>query len=255
MGIFNDPKRLAKLLASVKTSGFRPLTPIQVSEYIQEAIVELGDEKEVMKRLDLGGPKQEDMSMMNGFKNLRTKVIDDYQNMVAWGKTDIENGKLNFTAAHLMSAFEPEEQNKLFSACFELAQKGTKFPTKEELKRVKQYYNENKDVNFDDAIAYIFKMDRPPEGFTSSIFMAVLDKDVFDKLMKKVEERNSSAKEVAQEELRKKLGENSVSGIRVMESGIIRVIFSKEGKEKFDTDAKAKSLRKNAFMNNLLENI
>ena len=250
MGIFDEPKRLGLLLASVKVDyEERPLTPIQAAEWIQEAIEELGGKEKVKERLDIGD------SMINGFQNLLTKVSEDIASSFKWGKTDVKNGMLNFTAAHLMSAFKPEEQNKLFSACFELAQKGTKFPTKEELKRVKQYYNENKDVNFDDAIAYIFKMDRPPEGFTSSIFMAVLDKDVFDKLMKKVEERNSSAKEVAQEVLRKNLGENSVSGIRVMESGIIRVIFSKEGKEKFDTDAKAKSLRKNAFMNNLLGNI
>jgi len=250
MGIFDEPKRLGLLLASVKVDyEERPLTPIQAAEWIQEAIEELGGKEKVKERLDIGD------SMINGFQNLLTKVSEDIASSFKWGKTDVKNGMLNFTAAHLMSAFKPEEQNKLFSACFELAQKGTKFPTKEELKRVKQYYNENKDVNFDDAIAYIFKMDRPPEGFTSSIFMAVLDKDVFDKLMKKVEERNSSAKEVAQEVLRKNLGENSVSGIRVMESGIIRVIFSKEGKEKFDTNAKAKSLRKNAFMNNLLGNI
>ncbi len=250
MGIFDEPKRLGLLLASVKVDyEERPLTPIQAAEWIQEAIEELGGKEKVMERLDLSS------SMINAFQNLLTKVSEDIASSFKWGKTDVKKGMLNFTAAHLMSAFEPEEQNKLFSACFELAQKGTKFPTKEELKRVKQYYNKNKDVNFDDAIAYIFKMDRPPEGFTSSIFMAVLDKDVFDKLMKKVEERNSSAKEVAQEVLRKNLGENSVSGIRVMESGIIRVIFSKEGKEKFDTNAKAKSLRKNAFMNNLLENI
>ena len=189
---------------------------------------------------------------INGFQNLLTKVSEDIASSFKWGKTDAKNGVLNFTAAHLMSSFEPEEQNKLFSACFELAQKGTKFPIKDELKRVKQYYNENKDVSFDDAIAYIFKMDRPPEGFDSAIFMAVLDEDVFDNLMKRVGEKNSSAKEVAQEVLRKKLGEDSVSGIRIMESRIIRVIFSKEAKEKFDTNAKSKNLRKNAFMNNLL---
>ena len=247
MGIFNEPKRLGLLLASVKVNyEERPLTPIQAAEWIQEAIEELGGKDKVMERLDLSS------SMINAFQNLLTKVSEDIASSFKWGKTDAKNGVLNFTAAHLMSSFEPEEQNKLFSACFELAQKGTKFPGKEELKRVKQYYNENKDVSFDDAIAYIFKMDRPPEGFDSAIFMAVLDEDVFDNLMKRVEEKNSSAKEVAQEVLRKKLGEDSVSGIRIMESRIIRVIFSKEGKEKFDTNAKSKNLRKNAFMNNLL---
>ena len=199
-----------------------------------------------MERLDLSS------SMINGFENLLTKVSEDIASSFKWGKTDVGNYQVGFTSAHLMSAFEPEEQNKLFSACFELAEKGIKFPGKEELKRIKQYYNENKDASFDDAIAYIFKVDRPPEGFTSTIFMAALDEDVFDKLMKNVDERNSSAKEVVQEALREKLGEDSVSGIRVMETGIIRVIFSKEGKEKFDTNARAKSLRKNAFMNNLL---
>ena len=156
MGIFNEPKRLGLLLASVKVNyEERPLTPIQAAEWIQEAIEELGGKDKVMERLDLSS------SMINAFQNLLTKVSEDITSSFKWGKTDAKNGVLNFTAAHLMSSFEPEEQNKLFSACFELAQKGTKFPGKEELKRVKQYYNENKDVSFDDAIAYIFKMDRP----------------------------------------------------------------------------------------------
>ena len=250
MGIFNEPKRLGLLLASVKVNyDERPLTPIQVAEWIQEGIEELGGKDKVMERLDI---KKE---MITNFQNILTKVSEDIASSFKWGTTDVKNGVLNFTAAHLMSSFEPIEQNKLFSACFELAEKGTKFPTKEELKRIKQYYNQNKDVSFDDAIAYILKIDRPPEGFTSTIFMAVLDKDVFDNLMKRAKEKNSSVKEVVQEVLRKKLGENFVSGIRIMESGIIRVIFSKEGKEKFDTNAKAKSLKKNAFMNNLLRDL
>ena len=209
MGIFNEPKRLGLLLASVKVNyEERPLTPIQAAEWIQEAIEELGGKDKVMERLDLSS------SMINAFQNLLTKVSEDITSSFKWGKTDAKNGVLNFTAAHLMSSFEPEEQNKLFSACFELAQKGTKFPGKEELKRVKQYYNENKDVSFDDAIAYIFKMDRPPKGFTSSGLMAVLDEDVFDNLMKRVEEKNSSAKEVVQEVQRGLADNHRLEGYR-----------------------------------------
>ena len=65
MGIFNEPKRLGLLLASVKVNyEERPLTPIQAAEWIQEAIEELGGKDKVMERLDLSS------SMMNGFQNL-----------------------------------------------------------------------------------------------------------------------------------------------------------------------------------------
>ena len=87
-----------------------------------------------------------------------TKVSEDITQSFKWGKTDVENYQLGFTSAHLMSTLDPEDQNKLFSACFEGAKKGITFPGKEELKRIKQYYNENKpDKTIDDAIEFYNK--------------------------------------------------------------------------------------------------
>ena len=247
MGIFNDPKRLAKLLASVNTSGFRPLTPIQVSEYIQEAIVELGDEKEVMKRLDLS------TSMMNGFKNLITKVADELQNMAAWGKTDLENGKINFTALHLMSTLEKDEQIKLFSAVEQRYHTdGTEFPTKEEFKRIKEDYKKNPEKTIDDSISYILKIDRPPKGFTSAVFMAALDQEIFEMLQAKAENDGETVKETALKILKKHYAED-VESVKVMGSGIIRMIFSKEGKNEFDKNAASKKIRKNQLVNELVK--
>ena len=72
MGIFDEPKRLGLLLASVKVDyEERPLTPIQAAEWIQEAIEELGGKEKVKERLDIGD------SMINGFQNLLTKVSED----------------------------------------------------------------------------------------------------------------------------------------------------------------------------------
>ena len=247
MGIFNDPKRLAKLLASVKTSGVRPLSPIEVSEYIQEAIVELGDEKEVMKRLDIG------TSMMNGFKNLITKVAEDLQNTAAWGKTDLENGKINFTSMHLMSALEKDEQIKLFNAAEQrYYNDGTEFPNKEEFKRIKEDYKKNPEKTIDDAISYILKIDRPPKGFTSAVFMAALDQEVFEMLQAKAENDGESVKETALKILKKHYAEN-VESVKVMESGIIRMLFSKEGKDEFDRKAASKKIRKNQLVNDLVK--
>ena len=93
------------------------------------------------------------LSMMNGFENLITKVSEDLRQTAVWGKTDVENYKFNFTALHLMSSLNVEDQNRLFSACTESAKKGITFPTKEEFKRIKEYYNKNKpDKTIDDAI-------------------------------------------------------------------------------------------------------
>jgi hypothetical protein len=152
-----------------------------------------------------------------------------------------------------MSTLDPEDQNKLFSACFEGAKQGITFPGKEELKRIKQYYNENKpDKTFDDAIEYILKLDRPPAGFTSAILMATLDEDVFEKLKEEVEKRNSTAKEVAIQILNKTLGDGLAESTKVMETGIIRIIFSKEGKQKINNISSSKKISKNQVINNLI---
>ena len=215
MGIFNEPKRLALLLASVKTSGYRPLSPVQVAEWIQEGIKELGDEKELMMRLDIGN------SMMNGFENLITKVSEDFRQTAVWGKTDVKNYKFNFTALHLMSSLDVEDQNRLFSACTESAKKGITFPTKEEFKRIKEYYNKNKpDKTIDDAIAYILKIDRPPAGFTSAAFMALLNENVFEKL------REEITKHTIEGDLRREITMNIK---RLMDLGCYRGVRHRRG--------------------------
>ena len=80
MGIFNDPKRLAKILSSIKVPySERPLKPIQVAQELQEACKELGgDEKETQKRF---GIKQ---SMWSGFKRL-LNISEDIESAVDWG--------------------------------------------------------------------------------------------------------------------------------------------------------------------------
>jgi len=249
MGIFHEPKRLAKLLASVKTSGYRPLTPIQVSEYIQEAIVELGSKDEVRKRLGF-----KDMGMINAFMKLTNgELSEDICNSFKFGTSDVEKYEIGFTSAHLMAGLELEEQNKLFSACFDNS-KEIKFPTKEEFKRIKQYYNENKSngLTIDDAISHILKIDRPPKGFTSAVFMAALDQEIFERLQEKAENDGESVKETAQKILQKRYGEN-VESVKVMETGIIRMIFSKEGKDEFDKNAASKKIGKNQLVNDLVK--
>ncbi len=248
MGIFNEPKRLALLLASVKTSGIRPLSPVQVAEWIQEGIKELGDEKELMMRLDIGN------SMMNGFENLITKVSEDLRQTAVWGKTDVENYKFNFTALHLMSSLNVEDQNRLFSACTESAKKGITFPTKEEFKRIKEYYNKNKpDKTIDDAIAYILKIDRPPAGFAFTSFVALLTADVFERLVQDAEKRGTPINELVSQILAKKFGDDSVKDVKIKEGGIMRILFSKEAKSKFDQMAVSKKSRKNDMINRIVE--
>ena len=248
MGIFNEPKRLALLLASVKTSGIRPLLPVQVAEWIQEGIKELGDEKELMMRLDIGN------SMMNGFENLITKVSEDLRQTAVWGKTDVKNYKFNFTALHLMSSLNVEDQNRLFSACTESAKKGITFPTKEEFKRIKEYYNKNKpDKTIDDAIAYILKIDRPPAGFAYTSFVALLTADVFERLVQDAEKRGTPINELVSQILAKKFGDDSVKDVKIKEGGIMRILFSKEAKSKFDQMAVSKKSRKNDMINRIME--
>ena len=71
-------------------------------------------------------------------------------------------------------------------------------------------------------------------------------------LQEKAESNNESVKEITLKVLKKRYGEN-VSSVKVMESGIIRMIFSKEGKDEFDKNAHQKHITKNQLINDIVK--
>jgi len=111
MGIFNDPKRLAQILASVKVNyKERPLSPIQVAKELQEACKELGgDENATRKRFGI------EKSMWSQFKRL-LNISEEIENLVIWGKSDPESNSLGFSVASFMARFPKDEQLILESA-------------------------------------------------------------------------------------------------------------------------------------------
>ena len=51
----------------------------------------------------------------------------------------------------------------------------------------------------------------------------------------------------------KKFGDDSVKDVKIKEGGIMRILFSKEAKSKFDQMAVSKKSRKNDMINRIVE--
>ena len=129
--IFKDPKRLARLLASIKVnySEGRPLSPVEVAKELQSVCQnELGGDKaEAQRRFDLHA------SMWSGFERLLT-LAPEIQDMVIWGASE-ENLGLGFTVSHFMAKFKPEDQSAIIDASWE----HDRPIRKEELKEMEKY--------------------------------------------------------------------------------------------------------------------
>ena len=243
MGIFDEPERLAKLLASVKVSGTkRPLPPITTARWLKEAVDELGDKQQVMERVDIG------KTMWAAFEKLLT-IPEDIENGICWGKSTPDTLQIGFSVAHyLAEGLEPSDQIALVNEMWEF---GRPFTTVE-LQRIKSYYKSNPDKSIEDAIAHILKLDRPPKKEIIFIFISGLKGSIYQNLKEKSEENNLPLDKFAKQVFSKNFSENSITGIKVRQN-VVRIIFSEKGKKEFNEMARDKKISKNDMVNHIFE--
>jgi len=243
MGIFNEPKRLAKLLASVKVSdSVRPLSPIKTARWLKEGVDELGGKQQVMDRVDIG------KTMWAAFEKLLT-IPEEIENAICWGKSNPDTLQIGFSVAHyLAEGLESSEQIALLNEMWEIDRPYTT----EELKRIKSFYKSNPGISIEEAVGHILKLDRPPKKEIIFIFISGLKESICQNLKKRSEENNLSLDEFAKQIFSKNFSKNSITGIKVRQN-VIRLVFSEKGKKEFNKIARDKKINKNDIVNHIFE--
>jgi len=241
MGIFNNPKRLAKLLASINVPGKdRPLTPVITARWLHEGVEELGSEQEVMERVELK------KSMWSSFKRL-LKINENIENSIVWGTSNPETLEIGFSAAHSIASFEPSEQTTLVNAMWDSNQSfGLEL-----ILRIKSFYKSHPEKTLNDAITSILKIDMPKK-LILDIFISGLKDSIYDNLKKRSLEKNITIDEFGKEILSRSFSENSLIGVKIKKN-LVRIAFSTSGKKEFDKMTNSNTEIKNNLINTLFE--
>lgn len=240
MGIFDDPKSLAKLLASVKVSGKkRPLTPIQTARCLQQGVSELGSVEEVMKRVDLK------KSMWDGFQKL-LKVDEDIENSIIWGESDPETMEIGFSVAHSLASLDSTEQKIIVNTMWEYNR-----PFSFELiQKIKSDKKNNPSKPFTDIISSILKIELPAKVI--EIFISGIKTSIYENLKNASQKENIPIEKYAARILSKHFSQNSIIGAKISKN-LIRIAFTENGKKEFNKMILEKKYDKNNFLNHIFE--
>ena len=242
MGIFNEPKRLAKILASVKVNyEERPLKPIEVAKELQTACKELGDdESAVQKRLGLSA------SMWSAFKRLLT-ISEDIQNEIKWGSSDPESLRLGFSVAHVISKFSKEDQNKLVAASWEYDR-----PLRHvDLKHIHSFMLNNPDKTIEECISEIFQVNHPKRDIIR-LFISSLDSQIFENLKKESVKEKIPLKAFSKNILSKNFSLDSILSVMPHQT-FIQIAFTENGKKEFEKLLLDSKTPKNDFLSHLFK--
>ena len=240
MGIFNEPTRLAKILASIKVPyETRPLSPIEVANELRNACAELdGNESSVQKRFGLGN------SMWHAFKRLLT-ISEDIQSEIKWGESDSKSLKIGFSAAHAICKFSKEDQNKLVAASWEYERP----LTHTDLENIHSLKIDNPEKTIEECISAIFKVNHPKHT-TIRLYIAGLDTAIFTNLQKEAANQGISIKELSKQALSKSLPDNSVRSVNPQDT-FVRISFSDGGMKAFEKLLATSGVHRNDFINHL----
>ena len=244
MGIFTDPDRLAKILASIKVldrTAKRPLKPIQLARELQVALKELdGDKDKTMKRFNIGS------SMWTGFEGLLS-ISPNIENGIDWGESDPETLTIGFSAAQYMAKFSHENQEKLVAASWEFE----KPLTKQNMKDIRQFMKNNPEKTIEECIEDILQFRlREERKIVTTIYFAGLDESIYENLKNESKKNNISLKELATKILSKKLPDGAVQSAKPSPDSI-RIIFSNNGQKEFEKLLNKSNVNRNDFVNHL----
>ena len=244
MGIFTDPERLAKILASIKVSdrtAKRPLKPVKLARELQEACKELdGDWEKTATRF---GIKKD---MWNGFQGLLA-ISPNIENGIDWGESDPETLTIGFSAAHYMAKFSHENQEKLVASSWEFE----KPLRKSDMKDIKQYMTRNPEKTIEDAIKEILQFHlREERKIVTTLYFAGLDESIYENLKNESKKNNISLKELATKVISKKLPAGAIQSAKPSPDSI-QIIFSKNGQEEFEMLLGKSNINRHDFVNHL----
>ena len=240
--IFDDSKRLARLLGSIKVNyKQRPLTPIQVANELKLVCeTELnGDKKEAQRRFDLSE------SMWSGFMRLLT-LSPEIQDTVIWGESDKESLGLGFTAAHFMAKFDEKDQN----AIMDMSWQNEKPLRKDEIKELHQWMNENPNKTIQECIQEIFDYRVTSKKEVMHYFISGLESEIFDLLEMKAKKNKVPIQDFAKEIFSRRFRTNSVLSVKPHKDWV-RITFSGPGRRQLDEIMITEGVDKNDIVNHI----
>lgn len=155
----------AKLLQSVGVQDneyirSRPLTPVQCANMIKQLMTEEGDSlSKISERLSLGRStgskiyKKHDTSTVTSFLNL-LKVSKKSRDLAGWGTERFP--KIPFSLISQLSTLPEEEQDMIIQSVYNT--NNTKRLIKDDVKRIKKWRNEHKELPIKVGIQEILKL-------------------------------------------------------------------------------------------------
>jgi hypothetical protein len=221
MTLLQNPKRLAKLLASVNVShSDRPLGPLDVAEEISQMSSELNDDK---KELENRLPIKSDM--IKAFLRL-LQLPPEIQDIVIWGQSNKETGEISFTSAQeLVKLKNSDDILKLVGAIHSVPRP----VSKNEIIGIVSLKNKNEQKTIDDCIEEVLNVTRPMV-IQHFLFISGIQPSIVQSLRQTSEEKNIELNELATEIISKKFPSNSVKSMKVHDD-YVRLNLSKEGKK------------------------
>jgi hypothetical protein len=139
----------------------QPLSPVECGKLIQRLIDEEKEDKyQIAERLDLGRPKdgtdiykKRDTTQLDSFLSL-LKVSEKSRDYAGWGWEGLP--KIPFSTIVELSAFTPEEQDKVLQAALKGETKSEIL--KKEVINLKKWRKENPELTIDEGIQKILKL-------------------------------------------------------------------------------------------------
>ena len=187
----------AKLLASIQTSGKRPLSPLETAGLIERLVNEEGRET-----AELLLPIEKDMIMY--FLRLKNGLPEECQNAVLWGTTNSLG--VGFTASHLIATLnDDEDKRQLFSLCFQ------KKISKEDIKKIISEFKRTKQP-FEKVIEKIYGSIRK---ITTYMIVLAISENTVKRLEEKSKAENKSTEEIFVNSLKEKLEVDNAKNFKI----------------------------------------
>lgn len=245
MSLLQNPKRLAKLLASIQVShSERPLGPIEVAKEIQAMLAELGnDAQELQNRLPLSS------SMISAFARVLT-LPENIQNIVSWGESRhgmSGSGEMSFSAAQQLARLEsPGDILRLVGTTLSMQRP----VTKEEIKTTVSLKRRNPEKGIDECIREVLNVTRT-YTVNHFIFISGIDQQSAKTLEAAAQKEGRGPREVALDVLSGTFPPGSVKDVKVG-GDHIRVSLSEEGHGFIQSYADENGLSKRSVMSHII---
>lgn len=245
MMILEDPKRLARLLASINVShADRPLGPIEAAEAIRDMLSDLGgDMQELRNRLPLSN------DMIMAFQRV-LRLPQQIHNMVAWGKSKNDmskNGEISFSVAHFLALLEDDEEIlKLVSTTLDMSRP----VTKDEIKSIVRLRRRSPDKTIDDCMREVINVTRPII-IHDFLFISGIDPSLVAALREYSKKGGKVPDQGALELLSSEFPDDSIKDVRVKDDHV-RVMLSEEGHEFISVYADSNNLSRKSVIDHII---